>query len=109
MATHPKKTDVKPLLDAIAVIQEFTVERSETPADRQARLELQREDGRREHERERLRMRLITGMAAFGLVVVCFLCWLFLHYQKPEQVENIIALIVSFAGGFGLGRVAKKS
>ena len=43
------------------------------------------------------------------LVAVLILCGLFLGFGKSEQLDKILALIIGLIGGFGIGRVSKKS
>lgn len=56
--------------------------------------------------------------AFWGAIIVAtagtlIMCWMFLHYDKPELLKETLALLltalVSFAGGFGFGRTTKKS
>ncbi len=49
-------------------------------------------------------MNLMAIMGALGLATIFALCWLFLVYNKSDQVEKIITLIVGLIGGFGVGR-----
>ena len=42
-------------------------------------------------------------LLGFLALVVCGLCWLFLHYGKTDQVFNLIALIFAGGGGVGIG------
>ena len=48
----------------------------------------------RDHKRQMHHMYLMAGLGGTGMVAIIGLCWLFLAYQKSEQVEKIIALIV---------------
>lgn len=43
------------------------------------------------------------------LIAVLILCGLFLGFGKSEQLDKILALIIGLIGGFGIGRVSKKS
>ena len=43
------------------------------------------------------------------LIAVLILCGLFLGFGKSEQLDKILALIIGLIGGFGIGRVSKRS
>jgi hypothetical protein len=58
----------------------------------------------REHKRQLIHMYLMAVLGGAAMIAIIGLCWLFLSYQKSEQVEKIIALIVGLVGGFGVGR-----
>jgi len=44
------------------------------------------------------------GFGAFVLVVAILLCWLFLHFDKPEYIIAVFTAIGGFAAGFGVGK-----
>jgi len=43
------------------------------------------------------------------LIAVLILCGLFLGFGRSEQLDKVLSLIVGLIGGFGIGRVSKKS
>jgi hypothetical protein len=61
------------------------------------------------HIQERTRIRFNLLVVVIGVVAVFSLCWLFLAYDKPENVTAIIALVIGLLGGFGAGRAYEKS
>jgi hypothetical protein len=70
------------------------------------------EDSRREHERAMFSLKLTAGMGIAAFALIFGLCWLFLAYQKSDQIEKIIALLIGLVGGLasgiGIGRWSKE-
>lgn len=58
----------------------------------------------RDHEKGILVLKIAAGLSGAALALAAFLCWLFLHYGKPEQAEKVVATMVGVVGGFGIGR-----
>jgi hypothetical protein len=56
------------------------------------------------HEKEMLVLRLTGWLSGAALLLALALCWLFLHYGKPEQAEKVVATVIGLVGGIGLGR-----
>jgi len=47
--------------------------------------------------------KLVAGLAAFAVVAVLILCWLFFAYGKADQVSTIITMLIVGSGGVGIG------
>lgn len=45
-------------------------------------------------------------LIALFLVIIVVICFLFLHYQQAQYIITVITALLSFAGGFGAGRVS---
>jgi hypothetical protein len=56
------------------------------------------------HEKEMLVLRLIGWLSGAALLLAFALSWLFLYYGKPEQAEKVVATVIGFIGGIGIGR-----
>jgi hypothetical protein len=56
------------------------------------------------HDKEMLLLRLIGWLSGAGLLLAFALSWLFLYYGKPEQAEKVVATVIGFIGGIGIGR-----
>lgn len=66
-------------------------------------ISLTESQSKRSHEESKLRINRATLIALVVVLAVCFLCWLFLYFNKPEFVTQIISHLVAIAGGFGAG------
>ena len=62
------------------------------------------QQARRAHEKEMLVLRLTGWLSVASLVLALALCWLFLHYGRPEQAEKVVATVIGLIGGIGIGR-----
>ena len=60
------------------------------------------------HEQKMTTLRLVAVVTCATLVIVFFLCWLFLYFKESESLEKVLAGIFGFVaggfGGFGVGR-----
>src|SRR5438132_14250486 len=56
------------------------------------------------HDKEMLVLRLIGWLSGAALLLAFALSWLFLYYGKPEQAEKVVATVIGFIGGIGIGR-----
>jgi hypothetical protein len=65
------------------------------------------EKARRHHDKEMLARRLTAWISGEALVLSFALCWLFLHYNRPEQAEKIVATAIGVIGGIGIGRYGR--
>ena len=63
----------------------------------------------RRHEQLKQQSKDQVVALASVLIAVLVLCGMFLGFQKSEQLDKILALIIGLAGGFGIGRASKKS
>lgn len=66
-------------------------------------ISLTENQNKRSHEESKLRINRATLIALVVILAICFLCWLFLYFNKPEFVTQIISHLVAIAGGFGAG------
>jgi hypothetical protein len=44
-----------------------------------------------------------------GIVAFLVICWMFLSFQQQALLEKVLALLIGFAGGFGVGRWKSKA
>ena len=44
-----------------------------------------------------------------GIVSFLVICWMFLSFQQQALLEKVLALLIGFAGGFGIGRWKSKT
>jgi hypothetical protein len=58
----------------------------------------------REHAREMITLRILGWFSGGALVLTFLLCWLFLYYNRPEQAEKVVATVIGFIGGIGIGQ-----
>ena len=73
---------------------EFRIIRPEAPEEKQ-----------HAHERKMLMLRLPIRTFGIASVLTVALCWLCLHYGKPEIAERVVATVMGAIGGFGAARV----
>lgn len=59
---------------------------------------------RRDHERDILATKIKAWLAGGALGLAFALCALFLHYERPEEAEKVVATLIGFVGGLGIGR-----
>ncbi|HVS40590.1 MAG TPA: hypothetical protein VMS17_33855 [Gemmataceae bacterium] len=50
-----------------------------------------------------------AAVVVIAMVMIPCLCWLFLAYNRPEFLEQILAFIACMAGGYGWARGNSKS
>lgn len=65
------------------------------------------EKASRDHDKEMLALRLTAWISGGALVLSFALCWLFLHYNRPEQAEKVVATAIGVIGGIGIGRYGR--
>jgi hypothetical protein len=67
----------------------------------------------RQHQLRRERNWMTFGFLVTVLILIGFLCWLFLSYEKGDLLREIIALFIGLGGGgvggYSVGRFGKSS
>lgn len=68
--------------------------------------------GREKQRSDERKMFALKGAIIGGIGGFLLLCWLFLHYEKPELLKDILLLFTGLVGGFlgglGVGKAMKK-
>jgi hypothetical protein len=68
-------------------------------------IEIKKQADLSEHKRQLLLIWLTSGLGLFTLLAICFLCWLFLHFNQQQFLDKVLsAFLGGMAGcGFSLG------
>jgi hypothetical protein len=67
---------------------------------------------RLQFEARKMTLYLLAGLVGFFTFALCFLCWLSLHYNRPDLVPELLkvgaGLVGGFVGGYGVRSITPK-